>query len=135
MVAVRTEIIGTFEGYRPEHGENLLTPVFVEARFSAASAGSQLRMGNRHAQQLLQGACPGTVHGTAHQPLNGFQIYLAGLAPIGENHLEQPVHFLTDFLLDDFRRFFSCGVSDSSTGRARQICSFTDTKARFHSWY
>ena len=55
--------------------------------------------------------------------------------PTTEYNLEYAVYFLSDFLLDGFRRFFSCGVSDSSMGRAWQISSFTVTKDRLNSWY
>src|SRR5689334_17168306 len=75
------------------------------------------------------------MHRVAHQHLDGFQFDASGLVPGGKDNLEKPIYFLSDFALDDFRRFFSCGVSVSSTGRAWQICSFTSTKDRLNSWY
>jgi hypothetical protein len=54
---------------------------------------------------------------------------LSGISPVS---LHYTVHFLGDLLPDGFGRFFSCGVSVSSTGRVRQICSFTATKERLN---
>jgi hypothetical protein len=75
------------------------------------------------------------VHRVAHQHFDGFQLDPAGVTPTAEDDLEDAVYFLSDFLLDGFRRFFSCGVSVSSIGRDWQICSFTVTKDRLNSWY
>ena len=75
------------------------------------------------------------VHGVPHQYLDRLQIQPACLMPTTEYHLNYTIYFLNDFLLDGFRRFFSCGVSDSSMGRAWQIASFTATKDRLNSWY
>jgi hypothetical protein len=52
--------------------------------------------------------------------------------PVAEHHLHYAAYFLGDFLLDRFGRFFSCGVRVSSTGRVRQISSFTATKERLN---
>jgi hypothetical protein len=75
------------------------------------------------------------MHGATHGHLHSLQIHLAGFAPSGEDHLQQPGYFVLDFLLDCFRRFFSSGVKVSSTGRRRQICSFTSTSSRPYFWY
>ena len=84
-------------------------------------------------QQLLYHARTGVVHPLANQHLYGFQIHVARLAKLPENHRQQPPYFPANFLLDDFRRFFSCADSVSSTGRARQIVSLVSTKARLSS--
>jgi len=57
-----------------------------------------------------------------------------GLAAAGKDYLKQTVHFLGDFLLDRFGRFFSSGVKASSTGRSRQICSLTPTSSWPSFW-
>jgi hypothetical protein len=69
------------------------------------------------------------MHGRAHQHLNGLQIDVARLADAKENGAQQLLYFARDFLLDGVRRFFSCGVSVSSTGRRRQIFSLTSTSS------
>jgi hypothetical protein len=46
------------------------------------------------------------VHGFPHQHLDGFQLYPACLMPTTEDNLEETIYFLSDFLLDGFRRFF-----------------------------
>jgi hypothetical protein len=53
--------------------------------------------------------------------LDGLEIQLAAFAPAGEDHCEQLIHFLGDFLLDRVDRFFSAGASVSATGRDWQI--------------
>jgi hypothetical protein len=69
------------------------------------------------------------VHRAAHGHLDRFQIQRAGLAPAGEDNLQQPIYFLGDFLLDRMRRFFSSGVRVSSTGRSRQIFSLASRRS------
>jgi hypothetical protein len=78
------------------------------------------------------GAC--AVHRTSHGRLQGLQVELPALAPTGENDLQQLSYFLGGLLLDRRGRFFSSSVSDSSTGRSRQILSLSSTKARLNSW-
>jgi len=104
----------------------------VVSSLLTTAAGDLAVVRHRHAQQPLHGHCPGLVHRVPHQLLDGLQIDRAGLMPIGEDDLYVPAYFLGDFLLDCFCRFFSCGESVSSTGRVRQICSFTSTKDRLH---
>jgi hypothetical protein len=70
------------------------------------------------------------MHGRAHRHLDGFQIETARLAATIEDDAQQLVYFARDFLADRFGRFFSCGVRVSSTGRARQILSFTSSNSR-----
>jgi hypothetical protein len=87
----------------------------------------------RELQQFGQNRCPSVVHGGAHQHLGGLQFQMSRLLAATENNTQQLVYFARDLLLDGFRRFFSSGVSVSSTGRARQICSLTPTKDRLNS--
>ena len=70
------------------------------------------------------------MQGGAEAHLHRLQIYAAGLLPLGEDAAQQGGYFARDLRVDRFGRFFSCGVSVSSTGRARQIFSLTSTKDR-----
>lgn len=81
-------------------------------------------------QELTEHTGASAVHGGTRRGLDGFQIEVAGLAPCGEDDVEKLSYFADDLLLDRFRRFFSCELSVSSTGRARQIFSLTSTKDR-----
>jgi hypothetical protein len=54
-----------------------------------------------------------------------FQIEMATLAQASEDDVQQRGYFPRRLALDCFGRFFSCGDNESSTGRARQILSFT----------
>jgi len=65
------------------------------------------------------------MQGRAYDSLHGFQVDGSRLAAALENHLQKLFYFAGDLLVDRLRRFFSSGVSVSSTGRARQIRSFT----------
>jgi hypothetical protein len=73
------------------------------------------------------------MHGCASGHLDGLQIQCPGFASTGEDHRQQLVHFLGDFLLDRFGRFVSSPVSLSSTGRRRQIWSLTASSSRLSS--
>jgi hypothetical protein len=70
------------------------------------------------------------MHGRAYGDLDGFQIETPRLAPFRKDDAQQSIYLARDFLLDGFERFFSCELSDSVTGRARQIFSFTSTRIR-----
>ena len=76
-------------------------------------------------QQSSQGGRPGLMHAGAHKHLDGFQIETPRLTASAENDAQQLVYFARDFLADSCRRFFSCGVSVSSTGRRAQMFSLT----------
>ena len=80
-------------------------------------------------QQFGQDRCPSMVHGGAHQHLGGLQFQMSRLAAAVENHTQQLAYFARDLSLDGLRRFFSCGEMASSTGRARQIFSFTSSNS------
>jgi hypothetical protein len=75
------------------------------------------------------------MHLGTDQDLNGLQIEVTSFMYPGENGLQQLFYFARDFLLDGLRRFFSWGLRDcSSTGRRRQIFSFTSRNERLSSW-
>jgi hypothetical protein len=67
------------------------------------------------------------VHGGAECHFHRFQVGAAGPLALGENSTQQRCYFAREFGLDRFGRFFSCGVSASSTGRKAQISSLTST--------
>lgn len=73
------------------------------------------------------------MHRRPHRHLDGLQIDGAGFALLLEDKPQERVYFPFDFLPDRFRRFLSCGVSESSIGRARQIFSLVSIKVRFSS--
>jgi hypothetical protein len=64
------------------------------------------------------------------------EIQISGLAPTTENHVQVLIYFARDFLADCICRFFFCGVSSCSSGRALQICSLTanNCAARSRKW-
>jgi hypothetical protein len=68
------------------------------------------------------------MQGPAHRHLEGLQIQTPRLAAALNDDAHQLVYFARDFLADRFCRFFSAGKRVSSTGRARQILSFTSSK-------
>jgi hypothetical protein len=73
------------------------------------------------------------MHSDARGGFDRFQIESARLALTAADGFEQRVYFGADFLLDRFRRFFSAGSQDSSTGRAWQIFSFTSSNSLLSS--
>jgi hypothetical protein len=78
-------------------------------------------------EQVLEHRRTPLVCGGTGGHFDRLQIKLTALTQTLEDHLQQSGYFLRDFPLDRFRRFFSCGDSDSATGRARQIFSFTSS--------
>jgi len=83
----------------------------------------------RELQQFAKGCGAGPMHGRTHSRFDSFQIQTSGLAATLENHTQKLLYFARDLLADRFDRFFSSGDSASSTGRARQIFSFTSSKS------
>lgn len=93
-----------------------------------------VRRGGRKAKQLAQSAGTGPMHRRTYQHLDGFQVQRARFAHAGEDGAQQLLYFARDFLLDGVRRFFSCSLCGcSSTGRRRQIFSFTSRRERLSS--
>ena len=129
LMATWAAVIGALIDHGTQHGQDLLAAWFVIPRLLTAATGNVVGQRTRHAQQPLQGHCPGPMHRLPHQHLDGLQIDRARLMPIAEDNLQDSVYFLGDFLLDRFRRFFSCGVRVSSTGRSLQIFSLTSSRS------
>jgi hypothetical protein len=76
---------------------------------------------------------PGPVHSRANQHFDSLQIHTSRFHPIMQDDLQQALYFACDFVTDRLGRFFSSGLSVSSTGRARQIFSLVDTSSRLSS--
>ena len=97
----------------------------------AASTGNVPLVGLRYweLQEFGQGCGARLMHGGTHRHLDSFQIHTARLAASVEDDAQQLVYFARDFLTDRFGRFFSCGDTESSQGRVRQILSFTSSNA------
>jgi hypothetical protein len=74
------------------------------------------------------------MHGRTHRHLDRFQIETPGLAAIFEDDAQELIYFARDFPTDRFDRFFSSGESVSSTGRARQMLSFTSSNCWLSCW-
>src|SRR5438445_6093807 len=99
----------------------------------AARARNTPLLGDGELQQLAERRGAGVMHGRTQGHLRSLQIEMARLAALLENQMQELFYFARDLLTDGFGRFFSCGESVSSNGRARQICAFTSTKARLNS--
>jgi hypothetical protein len=76
-------------------------------------------------QQFGERRRSGVMHGRAHGHLYGFQVDTAALAAAREQDPQELIYFARDLLADRLGRPFSLGVRASSTGRKRQISSFT----------
>jgi hypothetical protein len=107
LVATSTEIVGTIEDHRPQHGQQLFTARLVIMCFLAAGAGNFAVVRDWRRSQSLHRCSIGAVHRVPHQQIDGFQLNPTRLMPAIENNLEYAVYFLSDFLLDGFSRFFS----------------------------
>jgi hypothetical protein len=73
------------------------------------------------------------VHRRTGRAFDRFQIEAARLALTGTDDFQQSIYFGADLLLNRFRRFFSCGVNDSSTGRAWQTFSLISSNSLLNS--
>jgi hypothetical protein len=69
------------------------------------------------------------MHRRTHGHLDGLQIEAVRFVALPKDQAQELVYFPRDFLLDRRGRFFSCGESASSIGRARQILSLISSKS------
>jgi hypothetical protein len=75
------------------------------------------------------------MHRCAQGHLDGLQIELACLTPLGKDEPDNALYLFGDLALDGFRRFFSCALGcRSGAGRKRQICSLTSSRSRTNCW-
>jgi len=131
-VTVWAQIVGSRYVHRAHRRENRFRAQLPIVRLLATTtANTPLLVGNWRwePQQFAQGGGSGPMHGRTHQCLKSFQIHPSRLAMALEDHTQQLLYFERDFLVDRLGRFFSSGDRASSTGRARQILSFTSSKS------
>src|SRR5208283_2325350 len=135
VMTLRTQIPGAQELDLAHGGQHMPgTHLAVTGFVSAGTRDLALvRTGRIVTQQLAQGGRAGPMHRRPHGHLDRFQIEFAGLALLLKDEPEYRAYFPLDFLTDRFRRFFSCGVSVSSTGLTRQIFSLVSIKVRISS--
>ena len=134
-MAAGAEIVGTDYRHRSDNGKNRFGALFLVLSLVAARTGKgSLRVRRRELQELGQSGRGGAVHGCAHRGLSRFQVEPAFLAPALKQNLKGAIYFALDFEVDRLRSFFSCGVKLSSTGRARQIFSFTSNRLPLRRW-
>ena len=127
VMTVRTWIPGAQKHHFAQGSEKPSGAQFAVACLVAAGTGNGALVGGRlgKLQQLSESRRAGLMHSGAESHLDCFQIQDAALLPLGEDTAQQRGYFARDLLVDRFGRFFSCGVSVSSTGRAWQIFSLT----------
>ena len=131
----RTVIVRAPHRHGPQHGEHLLGAVAHELGLLSAGAGeARPALARVGVYQLLQHHPAHRVHGRAHPELRGAQRQ----RPVAAGRLPHAVYEAVDFArhlrLDERGNFFFSprrqGDSlTSSTGRNRQIASFTSTRS------
>jgi hypothetical protein len=131
-VTMRAQGVRAQDSDRSDGGQYWLASQPTVVSLLTAATGDAAVFGGRggELQQLTEGGTSSLMHGRTHGDLDGFQIETSRLASFRKDDAQQSIYFAADFLLDSFERFFSCALSDSVTGRVRQIFSFTSTKVR-----
>src|SRR5207248_5965670 len=129
VVTVRTQIPGARQFHLAQCREKASRAQFAIACLMAARARDRAPAGGRlgELQQLSERRRPSLMQGGAEPHLHRLQIYAARLLPLGEDVAQQRGYFARDLRMDRFGRFFSAGVSVSSTCRKAQILSLTST--------
>ena len=128
-MTVRADIIRTLDRERANHADNLLTAHGMESRVLSTTTGHIGGEASRRVEQILEHHRTQLVCRCTSSNFDRLPIKLTALTQTLEDYLQQCGYFLRNFMLDRFRRFFSCGDNDSDTGRARQIFSFTSTRS------
>jgi len=112
----------------PQHAEQLpgtliMIPSLLSTRARHLSGGTA-----SVGQKTSQDGGSRSVQASASRHLDCFQVPSAALPPRPQHYLEKRLDFPCDFLMNVSSRFFSASVQpvwSGSTGRKRQICSFT----------
>jgi hypothetical protein len=127
LVAMRTQIPGPRDFHHAQSGQHAPRAQFAITRLATAGTGKAALWfgGLAETQQLAEGGSASVVQSSAEGHLHRFQIRLAGLLALGEDASYQGGYLARDLVLDRLGRFFSSGVSVSSTGRKRQTRSLT----------
>ncbi|MBV9745469.1 MAG: hypothetical protein JO099_17035 [Acidobacteriia bacterium] len=129
---MRAYIVGPFECDWTQHRHHLFATRLVKTRLPAAVTRHCWFRFGRLVQQMFQHFRAELMARGAGGHLDSFQIELTALVQAREDNLQQRSYFTRRFLLDRLGRFFSCSVSESSTGRARQIFSLTSSNSRLN---
>ena len=127
LVTVCADIIRALDRDGANHADHLLTAHGMESRTLSTNTGHLGGEASRRVEQILEHHRTQLMRGGTSGHFDRFQIKLTTFTQTLEDHLQQCGYFLRDFTLDRFGRFFSCGDSDSFTGRVRQILSFTSS--------
>jgi hypothetical protein len=135
LAAMRTQIPGTCDLHRTQGRHHAPRAQLAVTRLVTAGTRKRALLFVRLAetQQVAEGGGAGMLQGSAEGHLHCFQIRLASLLAVGEDARQQRSYFTRDLALDRLGRFFSSGVSVSSTGRARQIFSLISNRSRLSS--
>ncbi len=98
---------------------------------TAATAGDAPLLGRRGRKLQQYAQCGGAspMHGRTHSRFDRFQIHTPRPVATLEHDSQELLYLARDLLVDRFGRFFSSGDRVSSTGRARQILSFTSSSS------
>jgi len=73
------------------------------------------------------------VHGGSQRHLDSFEVQPACCAEVLKDDPEQPAYFTFDSPAGSLRPFFSCAVSVSDRGRARQMSSLVSISVPLNS--
>jgi hypothetical protein len=128
-MAARAQLVGTRHFHRAQRREHGPGSQLVVVREVAASTRNRPLVGCRgwELQKFGEGGSPRPMQGRAHRHFHGLQIDAAVFAPLSKEATQELVYFPRHLLMDRSSRFFSSAVHvpASSTGRRRQIFSFT----------
>jgi hypothetical protein len=135
LVAIWTQIPGARDFHLAQGGQDAPRAQFAVTCLLAAGARNGALLLGRFGepQQLAEGGGTGLVQGGTQSHFHRFQIRPASLLALGEDACQQRGYFARDLALDRLGRFFSSGVSVSSSGRALQIFSLTSSRSRLSS--
>jgi hypothetical protein len=128
-MTIGAQIIGALDVDRTQGCQQVLGTHLVKARALAARTGNFWCELRRPTQQLLQHLRAQLMGRGAGGHLDRFQIEMATLAQASEDDFQQRGYFPRRLARDCFGGFFSYGDNESSTGRARQILSFTSSSS------
>lgn len=136
LVAMMADVVGAAERNWTQYGEQFLGPFpVVIGAVPALARVFGIGIGERRQQSSQHGGTD-LMEAGAGGHLDGLQIQALLFALRGEDYLEKLFDLACDFLMNSKSRFFSCSVqrlSLDSTGRRRQISSFTAVRSATNS--
>src|SRR5437660_156794 len=139
LLTVGAPIIGTRHFHRAHRGQHRLGAQLPVVRPLAARTrkGALVGRRGRELEQFGQGGGPGPMQGRPQRRLHRFQIGAAVLATLSKDTAQELIYFPRHLLMEGSSRFFSSAVhvpASSSTGRRRQIFSFTAVSSALSLW-